>query len=386
MELEALRQRQREQDDEQERLRQVNVAQQDRALIARARRQSEPGPGNNNNSSTLSEWRNQQQQQQQSKTLATTTNTKNNSINGVKKTNNRDEVAEENNNNNNNLDGLSQVSGTSATASVGRASSVLSSNADASAMLTLLRYQRGRRFPGDNHNICFYIARSTNQNIVAFEARFDRRNALLLDISDTLDIYWLEVDPKFMKRNREKGKASDRSELTVHERRLAYGATVNIDVEHHLRELMAPTTENKDSSNSSSKQQQGGRRSSVSLHNNNNNSNRDSSAVVAASSVAATPDFLVKLVALPTRPMKLSVLSRYAGLVSDAGRGMFRNAFPVLRCRIAGEDNCIIEKMFLHTTTPAPGSGEAPRVTQISLHGIREDTLEAVMEVIDTYA
>lgn len=333
-------QQQQQNELEQERLRQKHVEQQDRILI-------EKSNGKNSTNAALNDWRNDRGDANYS--------------GGIHQRSDENERRD--------------VSVTSSVASNPMRTAIKQSNADITAVLALLRYQRGRRFPGDNHNICFYISRSTNQNVVVFEAKFDRRNPSELDISNTLDIFWLEVDQKFMQKNREKAKISDRSELTYHERSLAYGAHVSMDVEVPVG------------------------KDNVSLSNAANNTSRARSASTATATNTQrrpgqqqlnnndhlSPEFLVRLVALPTRPMRLSILSRYSNMGNHGGgSSLFRNAIPVLRCRIAGEENCIAEKLFLHTTVPSTSMTGPPRVTQISLHGFREDTLESVVELIET--
>lgn len=72
----------------------------------------------------------------------------------------------------------------------------------------------------ENPNIMFVISRTKNKNIVVYEARVD---AGAIRAADPVDAYWLDIDPEYMAKNRAKGKDSDREDLNMIERRMAYG-------------------------------------------------------------------------------------------------------------------------------------------------------------------
>jgi len=72
-----------------------------------------------------------------------------------------------------------------------------------------------------NPNTLFIIARSKNLNIVVYEAILDGNGKL--DKDKPVEVYWLDIDPEYVKKNRAKGINSDRSELNMVERQFAYG-------------------------------------------------------------------------------------------------------------------------------------------------------------------
>ncbi len=69
-------------------------------------------------------------------------------------------------------------------------------------------------------NILFFIARSKNANIVVYEANVKDGK---LDPKDPVTVYWLDIDPEYVKKNRAKGVMTDRSELNTLEKQFAYG-------------------------------------------------------------------------------------------------------------------------------------------------------------------
>jgi hypothetical protein len=71
-----------------------------------------------------------------------------------------------------------------------------------------------------NPNILFIISRSKNLNIVVYEAALKNNQ---LDPSAPVSVYWLDIDPAYVKKNRDKGIMSDRSELNMIEKSMAYG-------------------------------------------------------------------------------------------------------------------------------------------------------------------
>jgi len=67
------------------------------------------------------------------------------------------------------------------------------------------------------------IQRSKNQNIVVYEAKFDESNRNILKKSKPIDVYWLDIDPEYVKANRAKGIQTDRCELNYIDTTMAYG-------------------------------------------------------------------------------------------------------------------------------------------------------------------
>ncbi len=76
-------------------------------------------------------------------------------------------------------------------------------------------------FRAKSPNILFIIERSKNLNVVVYEAMVGADKAL--DATKPVDVYWLDVDPEYIKANRAKGVMTDRSDLNVFESQFAYG-------------------------------------------------------------------------------------------------------------------------------------------------------------------
>lgn len=71
-------------------------------------------------------------------------------------------------------------------------------------------------------HILFFISRSKNANIVVYEGKLDSATGQL-DSKNPVIVYWLDIDPAYVKKNRSKGITSDRSELNTLENNFAYG-------------------------------------------------------------------------------------------------------------------------------------------------------------------
>lgn len=71
-----------------------------------------------------------------------------------------------------------------------------------------------------NPNILFIISRSKNKNIVVYEAKMEGGT---IKASDPIDAYWLDIDPEYVEKARAKGVESDRVDLNMIERNMAYG-------------------------------------------------------------------------------------------------------------------------------------------------------------------
>ena len=59
------------------------------------------------------------------------------------------------------------------------------------------------------------------QNIVVYEAKVTAEGKV--NESDPMDAYWYDIDPEYTKKRRAKGDMTDRVELGMVERRMAYG-------------------------------------------------------------------------------------------------------------------------------------------------------------------
>lgn len=173
--------------------------------------------------------------------------------------------------------------------------------------------KRGTRFAGDNKNIALYYERSKNANLVVFEiktATSAEHGGKRLQPSDTIDAYWLDLEPSYQAKKRAKGITSDRDELNFVERWKGYGASAE-----NVEALKAD----------------------------------------------------IKFVALPNKNMTLHLVKAQQG-----------EQFPVVRCPISGKDDCIIEKIYVHSDEEA----WIPTVVYIDIHGVDGKTGEAVTERI----
>jgi hypothetical protein len=86
-----------------------------------------------------------------------------------------------------------------------------------------LPFRRSSRFEFDTPNICIYIERSKNANLVVYEGIFTKDGTL--DPKVPLHPYWLDIDPGTRAEARKKGKMDDRSELNYLEKKMAYGVS-----------------------------------------------------------------------------------------------------------------------------------------------------------------
>ena len=74
----------------------------------------------------------------------------------------------------------------------------------------------------DKPTIAFIIERSLNKNVVVYEGLVDE-GTKQLRTDKPLDVYWLDLDPIYQEKNRKKGKTTDRDDLNMIERNMAYG-------------------------------------------------------------------------------------------------------------------------------------------------------------------
>jgi len=102
-----------------------------------------------------------------------------------------------------------------------------------------------KRLREKNPNVLFIIARSCNLNVLVYEGCIDKKHNKRLNTETPVDIYWLNLEPKFTLGNRKKKIPHDRDELSWVERKLAYGAkpkmSKSVPGTYHLRMNALPT-------------------------------------------------------------------------------------------------------------------------------------------------
>ena len=74
----------------------------------------------------------------------------------------------------------------------------------------------------EKETICFAIERSLNRNVVIYEGLIDKATGKLRK-DKPMDVYWLDLDPAYVEKNRKNGKMHDRDELNYIEKTMAYG-------------------------------------------------------------------------------------------------------------------------------------------------------------------
>ena len=96
------------------------------------------------------------------------------------------------------------------------------------------------RFKDDHHDTCMFIQRSKNLNVVAYTANLvdsktgtavasgAKRADCTFKASDPLHAYWIKIEPEHVARRRARGEMEDVCELSVIERKLAYGCSANL--------------------------------------------------------------------------------------------------------------------------------------------------------------
>eukprot|EP00796_Vickermania_ingenoplastis_P010012 gene10012-6991_t len=100
---------------------------------------------------------------------------------------------------------------------------------------------RGNRFNLDHHDMCLYIRRSKNLNVVVYQAKYksERSDNLgeggeqvesgvradcVLHPTQPLHPLWIKLEPEHVARRRARGETDDRCEISLVERKMAYGA------------------------------------------------------------------------------------------------------------------------------------------------------------------
>jgi hypothetical protein len=77
-------------------------------------------------------------------------------------------------------------------------------------------------FKKEHPYFLFAISRSKNKNLVIYEANV-RKDTGTLDLNDPVLVYWMDIDPEYIKSARLRGKMNDREDLNYIERSMAYG-------------------------------------------------------------------------------------------------------------------------------------------------------------------
>lgn len=169
------------------------------------------------------------------------------------------------------------------------------------------------RFTDDERDIALFIERSKNKNVVCYKGVYA---GTALDRARPVDGFWLDIDPAYMEANRKKGVASNRTELNVLERKMAYG--------YHAEKALAGFE-----------------------------------ALAAARTAEGTGpgDVLadgqvhpIAFVALPKRDLFLALV-RVPGPDGRAAPGPSEAAIPVVLGLVSGQ-LCVIERIYVQSTEP----------------------------------
>ncbi|ETO10156.1 hypothetical protein RFI_27219 [Reticulomyxa filosa] len=78
-------------------------------------------------------------------------------------------------------------------------------------------------------NKCFFVTVSPPQNYmnyIFFLVGTFRRSKKKLNESDPLEVFWLKIEPSYIKSRRKQGYKDDRSDLTFLENQMAYGVSI----------------------------------------------------------------------------------------------------------------------------------------------------------------
>lgn len=184
---------------------------------------------------------------------------------------------------------------------------------------------RGARFTGDTYNIALYIQRSKNENVVCYAGAYEDAAAGVIHPANPIDAFWMDIDPEYVKSNRESGKMDDRVELNLIDRTMAYG--------HSASEP------------------------------------RDASGLVY---------FEVKFVALSSRRMLFLSAPHRGG--NGSGDGAPPRHTPVLLCVIGGVPS-VAQRIYVKSTEPKH-FWNLPSVEYVELFGHSIETGEATYEKI----
>eukprot|EP00455_Lapot_gusevi_P054271 TRINITY_DN865_c0_g1_i1.p1 TRINITY_DN865_c0_g1~~TRINITY_DN865_c0_g1_i1.p1 ORF type:complete len:187 (+),score=79.09 TRINITY_DN865_c0_g1_i1:40-561(+) len=71
-------------------------------------------------------------------------------------------------------------------------------------------------------NVLFIITRSKNKNVVVYEAKMRADGSF---DANPIEVYWMDIDPEYVRSARGRGVMTDRTELGYVEKQMAYGVT-----------------------------------------------------------------------------------------------------------------------------------------------------------------
>ncbi|ETO20641.1 hypothetical protein RFI_16576 [Reticulomyxa filosa] len=81
-----------------------------------------------------------------------------------------------------------------------------------------------KKILNDPYVVCV-IKRSKNANVVVYKARMGNEKKQLHE-TDPLEVFWLKIEPSYIKKRRKQGHKDDRADLTYLEKQMAYGVKV----------------------------------------------------------------------------------------------------------------------------------------------------------------
>merc|ERR1719291_952454 len=89
-----------------------------------------------------------------------------------------------------------------------------------------LMCEESRKYLSDKHVVC-QIKRSKNDNRVMYRANvIEVDGKKQLDPNNPLEVFWLKIEPSYIKKRRGGGYKDDKTKLTFLENNMAYGITV----------------------------------------------------------------------------------------------------------------------------------------------------------------
>ena len=150
-----------------------------------------------------------------------------------------------------------------------------------------------KKILNDPYVVC-KITRAKNANTVIYRARMSKDDPYKLDTKNPLEVFWLKIEPSYVKANRAKGKIDDRTELTYLESTLAYGVTAT-----KIEDI-------KDNNNNNNNNDSNNEAKVNNEDNNDNNDGKDNNDDVKPKKVGKD-QFKVVFVALKSKPGTLRV-------------------------------------------------------------------------------
>lgn len=217
---------------------------------------------------------------------------------------------------------------------------------------------RGSRFNHDEHDICLFIKRSKNQNVVVYQAHYDGVatsvgcGAAKLQKKDALQATWVKLEPEHVARRRERGEEGDRCDLKFIERKMAFGCSSSAVSEEEFGEMYYATKEKDGKMKKASYKKL----------------SSDQKAV-AKTWVRTVQPQIVKFVALPHHPLLLLSLSSAAATSGDGEDGWLKAADSVpLLLGIINNKVCVLDSLFVSSIEPTHFY-ELPKVEYIDFFG-----------------